>query len=77
MTKARNLDLYGDDTQNFRIRKFDLQDDDDVYDLEEIMKNCRVDQKDGWRIISNQDFNDKHGNLFCLLKWTEPGLDLG
>ena len=55
-----------------RVKKFDMQDENDLMWYERIHNKIHVEKAEGWDIITEDKFSDKFCNVYILLKWKEP-----
>ena len=58
--------------KEYRVQKFDIQNQTDVSVLEFIKQRALIDKAPGWAIVSQVQTTNKFGDMFVLLEWTQP-----
>lgn len=54
-----------------------MQNDGDLMEFERIKQKVFIDKEQGWVIMEQTNSQNKHGDMFVLLEWTEPKLKKG
>lgn len=68
------FNFFGKTNTNIQVKIFDMQDEADLMMYERINQNI-LENKNGWKIHSEDKYTDKHSNITILLKWEEPEVD--
>jgi len=58
--------------KEYRVQKFDIQNQTDVSVLEFIKQRALIDKAPGWTIVSQVQTANKFGDIFVLLEWIQP-----
>ena len=66
------MNFFDTEKPKVRVKKFDMQDDNDLMMYEKIHQKVKVDKETNWEIIEETKFSDKYCNVYILLKWQEP-----